>query len=270
MNTYKFPDAGAWIHCLSDPDASRLDLYCFAHAGGAADSFFGWPHRISGPVSIFAAQLPGRRERFHEPLAQDIGAVAAILAEQIATRRHQAAVFFGHSLGGLIAFEVALRLEGKRPPVEIITAGCGAPTRKRHAEPMHLLPSREFRERLRVMGGTPPEVLEDDELMALFEPVLRADLRLAETYRINREARTSALLSAWGGVEDSLVPTEMLAAWSACTQSRCEIRLFPGGHFFPQTQSGELFEAVNSRLAWWLKAAQGIAEYAPLSAATPD
>ena len=269
MNIYMPHAASEWIHCLSDPGASQLDLYCFAHAGGAADSFFGWPERISDRISIFAAQLPGRRERFHEPLEQNLDAITSILAQEVATRRHRPAVFFGHSLGGLIAFEVALRLEGKRPPVEIIAAGCGAPTRKRHAEPMHLLPSRDFRERLRVMGGTPPEILEDDELIALFEPVLRADLRLAETYRIDRGARTSAFLSAWGGLEDSLVPTEILAAWSECTQSRCEIRLFPGGHFFPQTQSGALLEAINSRLAWWLEAPQGVAEYARLSTATP-
>lgn len=269
MNTYKFPNAGAWIHCLSDPDASRLDLYCFAHAGGAADSFFGWPHRISGPVSIFAAQLPGRRERFHEPPVQDISIVAAIVADHIVTRQHRPAVFFGHSLGGLIAFEVALRLEGRRPPVEIIAAGCGAPTRKRQAEPMHALPSKKFREKLRAMGGTPPEILEDDELMSLFEPVLRADLRLAETYRINPGTRTSAFLSAWGGLEDSLVPPENLAAWSECTQSRCEIRLFRGGHFFPQSQTGALFEAMNSRLTWWLETPQNAEERTLLPTATP-
>jgi medium-chain acyl-[acyl-carrier-protein] hydrolase len=241
-------EAGRWVHWLQAPQDVRLDLYCIPHAGGAADAFAGWRDHLPADVAMAAVQLPGRRERFHDPRPADIASVATTLANLIGRDLSRPVMLFGHSLGALIAFETALRLEGRRAPLEIMVAGCGAPTRTRRAKAMHDLPSPEFRARLRAMGGTPPEILADEGLMALFEPVLRADLKLAETYRAEAGARTSAFISAWGGVDDALVPLEDLAAWSECTRAGHDLRMFPGGHFFPHTHAGSLLPALRARL----------------------
>lgn len=240
-----------WLRTILEPDSAQLDLYCFPHAGGAADSFASWTDSVRPyPVALHAIQLPGRRERFHDPHLPDIAAIAEILAPAIEKHRDRPMLLFGHSLGALIAFETALRMEQRqRTPIALIAAACGAPARPRRSMPIHRLPRPAFLERIGELGGTPAEILADAALMTLFEPTLRADFALAETYRRMDGAAISIPIHAWGGASDTAIHQSDIAAWRECTNGPCPTRIFAGGHFFPHEMPEAFRDALGVQLS---------------------
>jgi medium-chain acyl-[acyl-carrier-protein] hydrolase len=142
--------------------------------------------------------------------------------------------FFGHSLGSLISFELTrwLRRQKVPCPLQLFVSGCRVPQIPNPDPPIHQLPDVEFIEELRRFNGTPKAVLDNPELMEVFLPLLRSDMRLYETYVYDHEAPLDCPISAFGALEDEEVSREELAAWYDQTRSRFNIQMFPGDHFF--------------------------------------
>ena len=142
--------------------------------------------------------------------------------------------FFGHSLGAIVAFEVTRELQRRRSdgPTRLFVCACRAPHRAPRSSPISGLPDAEFLEKLGRLGGTPHEILGQDELMALLLPGLRADCRLAESYLTSTAARVACPISAFGGREDPEATAEDMAGWALHTTAGFRFRLFPGDHFF--------------------------------------
>jgi medium-chain acyl-[acyl-carrier-protein] hydrolase len=141
---------------------------------------------------------------------------------------------FGHSLGALLAFELARRLRQEESigPVHLFASGCPAPQLTSREPPTHLLPEPEFLERLKTLNGTPQEILAHPELMQLMVPLLRADFELAETYNYVEAPPLTCSISVYGGLQDAEVDRVKLEAWQQQTSARFTLRLLPGGHFF--------------------------------------
>jgi surfactin synthase thioesterase subunit len=112
---------------------------------------------------------------------------------------------------------------------------------------MHTLPEREFIEGLRRLGGTPPEVLANRELLDLVMPMLRADFALVGEYRPGPRRLPCPIL-VLGGETDAETTPEGLAAWSACTTAQTRIAMLPGGHFFPDTARAAVVQLVTAAL----------------------
>jgi medium-chain acyl-[acyl-carrier-protein] hydrolase len=142
--------------------------------------------------------------------------------------------FFGHSLGALLCFETArsLRRENRRQPIHLFVSATEAPHRRGMEESLSGLPKSELVKKLRQLNGIPIEVLQNDELLDLMLPTIRADFELCETYEYHPESPLKCPMTIYGGLEDSEVEAGRLTAWSEVTVGGCEIRKFPGGHFY--------------------------------------
>ncbi len=142
--------------------------------------------------------------------------------------------FFGHSLGSLLAFEVArlLRRQWKLLPVHLFVSGCGTPRERASKVNLSELPDDELIAELIRFEGAPKEVLENAELMSLVLPTIRADFKVGEAYSYLSEAPLDCPISAFCGLEDFEVKIEQLAAWHAETASNFTLRMLPGGHFY--------------------------------------
>jgi medium-chain acyl-[acyl-carrier-protein] hydrolase len=143
-------------------------------------------------------------------------------------------VFFGHSLGALLCFETArsLRRENRGQPAHLFVSATEAPHRRRKKESLSDLPKGALVKKLREFNGTPVEVLQNDELMDLMLPTIRADFELSESYEYHPESPLECPITIYGGINDYEVEAERLAAWREMTAGAYEIRMFPGDHFY--------------------------------------
>ena len=215
------------------PSAPALRLVCLPHAGGSSLPFAGWQTWMPAGVLVLMAALPGRGERWREPLPHRFDDLVEDLAGRLAPRLDGPFALFGHSFGALLAFELARVLPsmGCQQPRLLAVAGRNGPALPAAGEPMHALPDREFAAAIRRLGGTPGDVLDDEDLRATFAPVVRADLRLAETYRRRPGPPLCCPVAAYAGVADPLVDVGGLAAWHGETTAGAEVSWLEGGHF---------------------------------------
>ena len=242
--------AERWFPLRDARRSAELRLFVFPYAGGRASAFRGWSRALPESIEVLALQPPGREQRLAEtPLASVPEAVAAILPvlEPLCDRPF---AFFGHSLGGLVAYEVvrALRARGAPLPVHFFASGSRAPHAPPPERPIHVLSGQAFLDRLLALGGTPPQVLACRELMELFTPMLLADFRMSETYRAERPEPLPMPLTALGGADDAEVSRERLALWSELAGAGFELLWFPGGHFFVHAEERGVLAAVARAL----------------------
>jgi medium-chain acyl-[acyl-carrier-protein] hydrolase len=159
-------------------------------------------------------------------------------------------VFFGHSMGAMLCFEVARRLrkEGLGQPLSLLVSACHAPQNPAKSEPMSGLPDRELMQRLHCMEGTPPEILEDEDFINQYVPVLRADLHMADHYQYRPEPPLDLPITAFGGREDREVQAEELQSWQLQTSKTFQLQMFAGGHFYLRTSEKEFLPALSEML----------------------
>jgi medium-chain acyl-[acyl-carrier-protein] hydrolase len=143
-------------------------------------------------------------------------------------------VFFGHSMGALISFELArqLRRDYGKQPIQLFVSGRRAPQLRDRDLPTNTLPESDFVAELRRLNGTPAEVLENGELLQFMLPILRADFAINETYEYLPERPFSFPITACGGLHDDEVSRNDLEGWKEQTDASFVLRMFPGDHFF--------------------------------------
>lgn len=142
---------------------------------------------------------------------------------------------FGHSMGSLLAFELARRLRrhGLPQPRHLFLSGRKPPTEPYGETLLHPLPDAALVSELnRRFGGIPPIILAEPELMAMFVPIIRADLHLLETATYREEAALDIPFTILGGTDDARATADQLAAWGALTSKGAQVRQMPGGHFY--------------------------------------
>jgi surfactin synthase thioesterase subunit len=239
-----------WLPPLQSNPQADLRLFCFPYAGASSVVFRGWPAYLPGYVEVCAVQLAGRGRRLREEPYTKIPALVHAAAEALQPYLDKPFVFFGHSLGALIGFEMArwLRGRGGREPLHLFVSGRRAPQLPSTDPPTFKLPEAEFIEELKQLNGTPHEVLANPELMAVTLPLLRADFELAQTYTYTAEPPLDISITAFGGVEDKKVPQEELGEWSKQTTSSFSLRMFPGDHFYLNSARPQLLQALSQEL----------------------
>jgi surfactin synthase thioesterase subunit len=223
-----------WVVLPRPNPAARLRLFCFPFAGGGATIFAPWTRLLPPEVEVVAVQLPGRENRLVEEPYSDLLVLADRLAVELVPFMDRPFAFYGHSNGGLMAFELArvLRRQGRRMPEHIFVGGRPAPQLVLTEPHIHALPHDEFLAALRRYNGTPEEVLQNEEIMELIAPTLRADFSLGETYRYLPEPPLAVPISAYAGLRDAEVPQEQVEAWKEQTSGPFVFVTFPGDHFF--------------------------------------
>lgn len=245
-----------WFRCLQPIAHPRLRLVCFPHAGGGAGLFHHWPGRLATcGIEVLAAQLPGRENRIREQPLDNITEMVNQLAAHLPETNQAPFAFFGHSMGALLAFELArsLRRTGRKEPDLFIIMAAIAPHLPAPTPLIHALPRPEFLTALETRyGGIPPAAAAHTELMDLLLPTLRADMHLCETYAYRPEPPLTAPIIAGGGLDDASVTRPELNTWRQHTTGPFELHLFPGGHFFVQQQEDQLLTMLTERISFYL------------------
>ncbi|MDF9817174.1 alpha/beta fold hydrolase [Streptomyces sp. SPB162] len=230
------------------PDASPArvpDLYCFPHAGGGVPTFLPWNTALGGQARVHAVGYP-------EPVpgsSRGITAVASAIADRL--RPGPGAIFLGHSMGSLVAFETVRELHrrGVRGPQVLVVAAHAAPHLAAQRPPLHTLASGPFWLEVSALGGTPPEVLRSPELRQATEPRLRADFAACETYRFASGPPLSCRVLAYAGADDPQATPTAMQAWRLHTLGGFAHTIRPGGHFFLHDDPRGLLEDVMANIA---------------------
>lgn len=242
--------ASAWSRRFHESPGARARLVCFAHAGGAASTWFPLSSAMSAAVEVLAIQYPGRQDRFREPLIESIERLADHITEALLPRLDLPMALIGHSMGALVAFEVARRLEAVGSPVNLlVVSGRPAPT----VRPTQSIAARsddEILADLYQMGGTDPLVLQDPDLVELIKPAIRSDYKAVANYRYRTGKRLSHPILALVGDRDAKATKADADFWWEQSTEGSETFVYPGGHFFLYEHHAEVAQLVADRLLY--------------------
>jgi surfactin synthase thioesterase subunit len=227
-----------------------MRLFCFPHAGGGASVYRTWPNDLPAAIEVCAVQLPGREDRLSEPPHASAGPLVHALVAALGPLLDRPFALFGHSMGALVAFELARHLRRLRAPepVHLFVSAKGAPALPYPLREISSLPDAEFVRRICELAGTPPEVLANADLRAILLPLLRADFAICDRYVHAPEPPLACPISAFGGVDDVYAGRDALEAWHRETRARFSLRIMPGGHFFLQPARGQVLAAIAEDL----------------------
>ncbi|GII96411.1 thioesterase II family protein [Sinosporangium siamense] len=222
-----------WLRRFQPTADSPVRLVCFPHAGGAASFYRPVSLRLAPGADVLAVQYPGRQDRRLEPCVEDIGLLADRIADELLLLDGRETVFFGHSMGAVLAFETAWRLEqeGTHAPKAVVASGRRAPSTTR-AETVHQRDDEGILAELMLLDGTNAQILGDEEILRMAMPSIRADYGAIERYRCEPGRRLRCPITALTGDADPRTSLEEARAWAGHTEGRFRLQVFPGGHFF--------------------------------------
>jgi medium-chain acyl-[acyl-carrier-protein] hydrolase len=233
-----------------DPDAPGERLFCFPWAGGGTATYLSWREALAGVAAVVAIRLPGREDRSAESPIESMEEAVTALLEAMRSHLSEPFCFFGHSMGAVMAYELAraMREAGLNGPRCLIASAARAPLfRIGHRPPPD--PARaEFLEELRRLQGVPRAVLDDPRLLDLALPALEADARLYRRYVHQPGAPLEIPVFAYRGSEDPNITEEHARRWAEMTTGAFGERVFGGGHFYPDQCRDALLAALREDL----------------------
>lgn len=237
-----------WMISRGPGPYARLRLFCFPFAGGSAAAYQRWHDLAPCGLQLCAVELPGRGIRIQEAADDDFTSLVGRLADRIEPLLEGPFAFFGHSMGGLIAYELTrvLRERGAPPPRHLFISASAAPGPFQRRRSLRHASDEEVRAELADLGGTPQWVLDEPELMALVLPVLRADYMALEGYRHRSAEPLGTPVTAFAGRSDTIVPPDEVLKWQQFTTGPFRLHHVAGDHFFLGDAAEQLLTTVTN------------------------
>lgn len=234
-----------WLrsHCaVTNP----IRLFCFPYAGGGPAVFSGWPALLGRDYEVCSFSLPGRGARMQESYLGSLEEILQNAYENIQPLLDVPFMFFGHSMGALIAFELTRQLHRKRNqlPRVLFISGARAPQTIWKNKTFDL-PKDEFLEEVYRLNGIPEELIQEKGFVDMFLPALRADFRICQTYSFSAGDVLPVPIHIFGGVDDPDVSKEDLQGWADHTTCGSSLMMIPGDHFFITTSPQEVVDRVK-------------------------
>ena len=243
--------ADQWLPSF-ELDSQKVRLFCFPHAGGGTAVYHRWRTQIAEHVQVVPIRLPGRETRIDDPLYDSLTTLVDDLYADLGPMLKHRDAFFGHSMGALLAFELALRAQADdRAPSLLAVSACRPPDRAQiDGDPIHELDDEALIDRLISAYGMGGEVQQEERgLMAMLIETLRADLKMVETYPSGQTSGIQSPIIACGGAEDPRVTRAALNGWRAFTDQTFTSRVFPGHHFYLRQEQSSLIRFLNQHLS---------------------
>jgi surfactin synthase thioesterase subunit len=238
-----------WIRRFHAGAQGAVQLVCLPHAGGSASYFFPLSQLLSPDIEVLAVQYPGRQDRRDEPFIDTIPDLADEVTEVLEGWIDRPFALFGHSMGAVLGYEVARRLDGRGgpDPLCLFASGRRAPSRYRSGT-VHLSDDAGVVAELRRVGGTDHRFLGDRELLAAILPATRNDYKAVETYKWAPGPRLACPISVLVGDSDPQTTVDEAAAWAEHSTGAFDIRVFSGGHFYLDAHRTEIAAEISRSL----------------------
>ena len=240
---------GQWL--VKEPKShAGVRLFCLPYAGGSASIYRSWQGVAPRHIQVCALELPGRERLIGQDPFMRITALVRAIADSIEAAPHRRFALFGHSMGGLIAFELArtLRDRGGPQPAHLFVSATAAPGTPLVGPLVARATDEELRTKLRDLNGTPPELLEDEELMALILPMFRADCSVLENYEYREEPPLAVPITVFAGTSDAIVQPSDLDGWRCQSTAGTRLHVIPGDHFFIHSASTDVMRVIARAL----------------------
>jgi surfactin synthase thioesterase subunit len=244
-------DHTPWLP-VCPPRTPGIRLFCLPHAGAGGLAYREWGRLLPPAIQVLPVLPPGRETRLRETSYTSIEPYVEDLATAVAPELRAPYALFGHSLGALVAFELARRLRARRlgAPVHLFVSGRIAPQLTEHRRILHRLPAGDLSRELAALGGIPGHIDLGDHRLSDLLAALRADLTVNERYAFRTEPALGTPITALGGAADPRVGERELAAWGDQTSGPFTFRTYRGGHFYltEHEQRGALLGLITRTL----------------------
>jgi medium-chain acyl-[acyl-carrier-protein] hydrolase len=225
---------------------AKMRIICFPYAGGNTSTFSHWANQLPDDIELVAAQYPGRTSRIFETMHNQMDDLVADLITTIPQYLDKPYILLGHSLGSRVAFELMHQINklNMPKPEHFIASGSRGPQKSVIKKAIYNLTKDEFKAELAKLNGTPEAVLNNDDLMALYLPMLRADFQIADNYSFQKSVKFTCSFSVLAGSQDEITDEE-LNSWNDFFITKGEIITIEGDHFFIDKNSSATISAVN-------------------------
>ncbi len=232
-----------------------LRLYTFHHAGGSCQYFQPWIAKLPTWIRLTSIQLPGRWNRVSEApflrMEELIPVLGAEFKQQLILYPRQKFAFYGHSLGGLIAYELTRYLikERLQLPIHLFISSKRSLQDSVGKFPIYELPTAQFEIMLaNLYGALPPEIASDPDIKDMFLDITKKDMELLDTYQYMSEPQLNVPLTLIRGLSDHVITLDTIQGWKELTSASFEIVEFPGDHFFLRESELELLQKIIATL----------------------
>ncbi|MNJ34611.1 Linear gramicidin dehydrogenase LgrE [compost metagenome] len=230
----------------------KFKLFCLPYAGGSATVYHRWKRYLHEDIEIHPLELAARGRRMAESHYLSMHEMLEDLYSQLETSTEDDIPFllFGHSMGALIAYELAhmTKQRLKREPAHLFVSGTYPPHAKKN-NVLHLLSDERLQQEIKQFGGTEEELFEREELIQLFLPVLRRDLELIETHAFtSKPDLIHCDISVLNGIDDPATEDYVLSEWARYSSKSCQVYSFQGGHFFINEQTEQVVSLIHQVL----------------------
>lgn len=233
-------------------EMNKLKIFCFPYAGGSAAIYNAWNKQLKYEgLEFIPVELAGRGRRMQETLYANVADMVSDVLSKIEGELKGSYAFFGHSMGGMICYELynLIREKGLPLPKHIFFSGRGAPSiERKEKKQYHLMSEEVFKKEVIDLGGTPPEFFNNPELLEIFLPLLKNDFKLAENAPLHTNPNPLACdISVFIGTDEDLT-REQCDDWERHTHGKCTIHYMEGGHFFIHQKSESIIEHIQGAL----------------------
>lgn len=240
----------SWVTCPQPNPQAKIRLFCLPYAGGSAIIFRTWPNHLPPTIEVCPIEIPGRGRQIKLPPYRKIEPLVEEIGKNIIPFLDKPFAIFGHSMGGLVSFELIrfLRSNYNLSPLHLFISARNAPQVTPIKKPIYNLPDDEFWQEICDFNGTPDEVIDNSDIIEFFLPILRADFTILDTYVYQEQPAFDFPISVFGGLQDKVYTDYELAAWQEQTTAAFSLHKLEGNHFFIREHEKVLLQYISKKL----------------------